>query len=95
MKNISINIELSQMALETVGHTMTPGEMLQKARLRLNSKLQQLGGFVNCQLSEKRTIGNDLNVESYDLRYENQTLRMRFAQLQARGTWEMQGFQWV
>lgn len=95
MKNISINIELSQLAMETVGRPMTPGDMLQKARQRLNNKLQQLGGFVNCQLSEKKTIGNDLNVESYDLRYENKTLRMRFAQLRARGTWEMQGFHWV
>jgi hypothetical protein len=95
MKTLSLNIELSQLALEAAGGAILPTDLLLQARHRLNKNATQLGHFIRCQLSEQRTIGNDLSLESYDLQYEKRTLRVRFAQLQARGTWEMQGFQWV
>ena len=95
MKTLSLNIELSQLALEATGRPIVPIDLLTQARNKLNNNATQLGNFIQCQLSEQRTIGNDLSLESYDLQYEKRTLRVRFAQLQARGVWEMQGFQWV
>ena len=95
MKTLKINVELSQLAMEFAGGISSPIEMVQYIRQKLNGQIQQLGRFINYQISEQRTIGQDLNLESYDLRYENKVLRFRFAQLQSRGTWEMQGFQWV
>jgi len=96
MKTLSLNIELSQLAMEATTHATTvPAELLSQARQRLSRKINQLGQFVACQLHEQRSIGADLNLECYDLQYEHKTLRMRFIRFQPRGTWEMQSFQWV
>jgi hypothetical protein len=95
MKTLSINIELSQLALETASKSILPIDFLNRAKLALSGKISQLGGFINCQLCEQRSIGSDLNLEAYDLQYEHRTLRLKFVRFQPRGTWEMQGFQWV
>lgn len=95
MKTLPLNIGISQLVMESNTRSDSPVKLLRSAQQYLNDKANQIGSFIHCAQSECRVIGSDLELESYDLRYERRTLRIRFACLRARGAWEVQGFQWV
>lgn len=92
MKNLSITVEISSIALDSIAQPQQPIDILQKARLFLNQKIEQMGQFINCQLTDQRTLADDMCLEQYDLQYEKQTLHMQFMFFKPRGVWQVQGF---
>ena len=92
MKNLHITVELSSIAMDSISKPQQPTDILQKARLFLNQKMEQMGRFITCQLIDQRTLADDMQLEQYDLQYEKHTLRMQFMFFKPRGVWQVKGF---
>ncbi len=92
MKNLNINVEISSIALESIARPQQPKDILHKARLFLNQKMEHMGRFITCQLIDQRTLADDMQLEQYDLEYEKHTLHMQFMFFKPRGVWQVKGF---
>ena len=95
MKNLSITAELSSIALETIAQSMTPKQILSKVRRSLAAQFSIMGKHCTTRLNNRRQFDETLELNEYELTYENHTVRMAFLHFKPRNCWEVKSFRLV
>lgn len=90
MKTLSLNIELSNIALEASSQPMSQGELLGKVRGILGRYTGLLGRLTGSRKQQK-SLGNDLRLSEYQFDYEEHSVQVQFANFAPRGEWQVQG----
>ncbi len=90
MKTLSLNIELSNIALEAAGQPISQGELLGKVRGILGQHTGLLGRLTGSRKQQK-SLGNDLRLREYQFDYEQHSVQVQFANFAPRGEWQVQG----
>ena len=95
METLALSIELSSIAVESIGQPIAPAELLSRIKNTLSRRSDLLGGFMGSRLQRKQDFGGDLHLNEYRFDYEKRSLLLQMLRLQARGTWEIKGFRFV
>ena len=95
MKTLNLSAELSCLAMNTINTPQAPQTILSSIRQFLTQRMDTVGQFVECRLIEEKNLDTRMQLKEYDLRYEKQTLRLKFMFFRPRGTWQIQGFNFV
>lgn len=95
MKTLNLSAEISSIALETVSQPRKPKDIIHQIIQFLADRLDIMGDFVCCQLTDNRHLDANMELEHYELKYEKRTLRFRFMFFRPRGIWQVQGFRFV
>ena len=90
MKTLSLNIELSNIALEASGQPMSKNELLGKVRSILSLHTGLLSKLTGSKKQQK-SLGSDLRLSEYQFDYEQHSVQVQFANFAPRGDWQVQG----
>lgn len=94
MKTLNLSIELSNIALESVGQSVAPDEWVDKMYDVLDRHTGLLGQPTGSQNYQK-SLGNDLRLDEYQFDYERHSVQVEFVNFLPRGEWQVQGVRLV
>lgn len=95
MKTLNVSVALSSLALENLQQPKSPNEILSRAQKCLSKQMEVMGQFIRCKPSQQRRLDDDMQLQHFDLQYEKYTLRFKLMFFKPRGTWQVQGFQFL
>ncbi len=90
MKSLNLSIELSKIALETNGQSMSQDELLYRIQDVLLEHSNELGQFTGSSEYQK-SLGSDLQLNEYHFDYEQFSVQVQLANFVPRGEWQVQG----
>lgn len=94
MKTLSLSIELSKIAFEANGASMSQDELLNRVQDVLQEHSDDLGPFTGSSESQK-SLGSDLQLNEYQFDYEQFSVQVQLANFVPRGDWQLQGVRLV
>ncbi len=92
MKTLSLSIELTDLAMQSIRRPASPNLLLRKIERILSKRPDILGRFAGQQQEVQRQLGKDLQLKEYRLDYELSSLYLQLVHFQPRGEWQVRGF---
>jgi hypothetical protein len=90
MKSLNLSIELSKIALETNGQSMSQDELLGRVQDVLLEYGTELGQFTGSSEYQK-SLGSDFQLNEYHFDYEQFSVQVQLANFVPRGEWQVHG----